>query len=324
MSIISVLVYLSLSFTIVMRQCNAQAKPRHLEEISYDFHRHKLVVFGGAEMQSKEFTNPSGVFEQGSSGWQQVNGDGPVGRRGHALIYHHRDKLTYLFAGVTGIEKDSMLFDTWSWNGVAWKELETLSPVKNPEGAYDSRNNSILIYGDASNREREMYGEDQIFQLWRFMDGRWKLLSDSGPRPDGPYEMSFDSKRGALVVPTWTDEKLVVWEWVDYKWIHVTCTNDCPPARNRFGLAYSSSGGITYLFGGRDVLNRDNFFGDFWSWDGTLWKRIDSHISPQARAGLTMEDSSVGIILYDGITLNGGKTLMTNEFWRWSGGSWLK
>jgi hypothetical protein len=324
MSIISVFVCLTISFSILVRQCDAQANPRHLEEISYDFQREKLVVFGGAEMLSKEFINPSGLFEQGSAGWRQVNGYGPVGRRGHALIYHHGDKLTYLFAGVTGTQKDSMLFDTWSWNGVAWKQLETLSPVKNPEGAYDSRNNSILIYGDASNREREMYGDDQIFQLWQFMDGRWKLLSDSGPRPDGPYELAFDSKRSALVIPTWSDGKLVVWEWVGNKWIHVTCTNDCPPARNRFGLAYSSSDAITYLFGGRDVLNRDNFFGDFWSWDGRLWKRIDSPNSPQARAGLTMEDSSNGIILYGGIILNDGKTLMSNELSRWSGGSWLK
>ena len=154
------------------------------------------------------------------------------------------------------------------------------------------------------------------------MDGTWKLLSESGPRPDGPYEMSFDSKRSTLVIPIWTNGKLVVWEWVDNKWIHVTCTNDCPPARNRFGLAYSSSDAITYLFGGRDVLNRDNFFGDFWV-GMELLKRIDSPNSPQP-ARDAMEDSSNGIILYGGIILNDGKTRMTNEIWRWTGGSWLR
>lgn len=324
MQIIYIFFNLTLSLNIIVGQCNAQANPRHLEEISFDLKRNKLIVFGGAEMTSQGITNPKELFEQADADWQQVDGKGPVGRRGHALIYHDRDNLAYLFGGVTGTQKDSLLFDIWSWNGVAWKKLEMLCPVKNAEGVYDSKNNSILIYGDASDKKRETYGDEQIFQLWQFKAGHWKMLSDSGPRPDGPYEMSFDSKRTALVIPTWKNGKMVVWEWVGNKWNQLICSADCPTARNRFGMAYSSAEGLNYLFGGRDAVNKEIFLGDFWSWNGTQWMRIGSDNSPIARAGLTMEDSSTGIILYGGVVLIEGKAVMTNELWRWRGGAWSK
>jgi hypothetical protein len=324
MNIKLILLWLIPSVGITTEQCRAQANPRHLEEIAFDFHRNKLMVFGGSEIQSKGFTNPSGLFELGDAGWQQDNSNGPVGRRGHALVYHDRDRLTYLLAGVTGTQKDSLLFDVWSWNGVAWKKLETQTPVKNPEGVYDSEGNSILIYGDASDKSRETYGDEQIFQLWQFKEGQWKMLSDSGPRPDGPFEMSFDSKRAALIIPTWKDGKLIVWEWAASKWNRIDCASDCPAPRNRFAMAFSSSEGLSYLFGGRDALNKERFFGDFWSWNGSQWKSVESDTLPPARAGLTMEDSSRGVILYGGITLKDGKTRMTSELWQWRGGSWSR
>jgi hypothetical protein len=322
MRITSIVLSLIVSLSINVQQCEAQANPRHLEEIAYDFERNRLLVFGGSEIMPHGFTDPSGLFELGESGWQQFNGYGPVGRRGHAMIYHHGDKLTYLFGGVTG--KDSLLFDTWSWNGMKWKHLEIQSPVKNPEGAYDSKNNSILIYGDASDKTREMYGDDQKFQLWQFKDHKWKMLSESGARPDGPYEMSYDSKRSTLVIPTWTNDKSVVWEWTGNKWKEVPCAAECPPARNRFGLACSSSLGITYLFGGRVAADRNKFLDDFWSWDGKQWRRVESSNSPPALAGLTMEDTSSGIILYGGTKMNDGKTGMTNERWIWNATTWSK
>jgi hypothetical protein len=324
MRIISILILLMLSLSILVKQCSAQANPRHLEEIAFDFQRNKLLVFGGAEILPQGFTNPSGLFEHGDDGWKQVDGYGPVGRRGHALIYHHRDNVTYLFGGVTGTIKDSLLFDTWSWDGTTWIQLATQCPVKNPEGVYDPKSNAILIYGDASDKKRETYGDEQVFQLWQFKDNKWKMLSDSGPHPDGPYELSYDLKRIALVIPVWNNEKLVVWEWVGNRWNQITCANECPQSRNRFGLAYSSSEMMTYLFGGRDALNKNKFFADLWSWNGAQWKRIEPGNSPSARAGLAMEDSSSGIILYGGVTLNDGTTLMTNEFWRWRDGAWSR
>jgi hypothetical protein len=322
MNIMSIVATFALVYIVAIEQCGAQPNPRHLEEIAFDLERNKLIVFGGSEMLAQSFTHPSVLFELSNAGWQKVDRPGPVGRRGHALIYHHQSKRTYLFAGVTGTKRDSLLFDTWLWNGQTWKQLETQTPVKNPEGVYESQNNSILIYGDASDKSREMYGTDQIFQLWQFIDGKWKMLSDSGPRPDGPYEIAFDSKRKALVIPTWGNGKLTVWEWVGNKWNQFPCSNDCPPARNRFALAYSSSNAFTYLFGGRDASNKDKFLGDFWSWNGTEWARIQSENLPPPRAGLTLEDSPAGIVLYGGIRLNDGKTIMTNELWRWSDGSW--
>lgn len=315
---------LIVTFTITADECNAQPKPRHLEEISFDFQRDKLIVFGGSEIHVDGFTDPTGVFELGSEGWVQINANGPVGRRGHAMIYHKRDKLTYLFAGVTVTIKDSLLFDTWSWDGVAWQQLDIQCPVKNPAGVFDSRNNSILIYGDASDKQREAYGDEQVFQLWQFKDHNWNLISDSGPRPEGPYEMSFDVKRATVVIPVWNNGKLVVWEWAGNTWRQISCTSECPPARNRFGLTYSSSEGLTYLFGGRDPLDRNKFLADFWSWDGSRWKRVRSGDVPSARAGLCLEDSSSGIILYGGVVFNDGKSEVTNELWRWDGESWSK
>ena len=94
-------------------------QPRHLEEVIYDESRKVIILFGGAEISSNSFSEPTSIFEWDGAKWKESNGTGPTGRRGHGFIYDPGQKLTFLFGGVTSghLKEDSVLSDVWTWNG---------------------------------------------------------------------------------------------------------------------------------------------------------------------------------------------------------------
>jgi len=286
-------------------------QPRHLEEIVYDQNRGQMPLGSAVNF-------PSSIAEWNGKAWTAFDLNGPGSRNGHALVYQSQDKVTLLIGGSTEtpeVVKENL--DVWSWNGVEWKRINENCPVKSPEAVFDASLNRVLVYGDGHQISRVWQGGDpRDYQLWEFKSNTWNKLSSDGPQPYSAFEIAFDTKRKTLVIPTWDQGKSIVWEWRDNKWRKIICSENCPDARNRFSLAYHPNENGIFLFGGRNESNP--FLGDFWKWNGQIWTKIESSISPAKRAAATMEYGDDELILYGGVTDWG----LTNEIWKWKNGVW--
>jgi tetratricopeptide (TPR) repeat protein len=292
--------------------------PRHLERIAFDGHGNKIVLYGGAEQRTGGWHNPDYVYECDTSGWKEFRVPGPGNRNGPGLIYHDDEKATFLIGGTTQNEGNaSVNLDVWKWDGQNWELVITDCPFRSLEAVYNPDNKSILAYGDAQDKTKVWRGGDpQKFELWEFKFDVWRKLSTEGPQTSGPFEMAYDKRRQALIVPIWESGKAVVWEWINGEWKKTSCTENCPEPRNRFALAYHDKEKATYMFGGRN--NAKPFLDDFWKWDGKSWTKIETSATPAMRCAATMEYGNNELLLYGGVVEWG----LTNEIWQWKNGNW--
>jgi hypothetical protein len=294
--------------------------PRHLEEIAYNDDNDALFLFGGAELRGSTWTEPDDFFEY-KRVWTKQNSKGPIGRRGHAMVYDESSRAIVIIAGVaqTAPVKDSVLFDTWNWLNGKWSMTDTKCPVKEPSAVYDVSNKSILVYGDVMNLSKPWDGGDQRkFELWELKSNKWKKLSDTGPS-NGPLPLAYNKKNKSLSMLEWTSsDQLILWEWRNNQWTKTTSSSDFPEMRGKYSFTYSKSENALFLFGGVDS-NRD-LLGDFWKYDGARWKKIESANAPTARASLRLVDGGGRLLLFGGLKKEG----LTNELWEFKNDEWKK
>lgn len=294
-------------------------KPRHLEEIAYDHHRHVLYLFGGAELNDKTWTEPDDLFDF-NSGWSKHTETGPHARRGHAMIYDEASKVLVVIGGVakTNREMDSVLHDTWSWSDDNWKLVDAKCPLKEFRAVYNADRKSVLLYGDSHNLNQAWTGGDRRdFELWELRNQQWTKLSDAGPK-NGPLPLSYNTKTKSLVALEWQENALIVWEWKKEKWHQTTFDSHFPPARGKYAIAYSKKENALFLFGGTD--SKRNLLGDFWKLQDGRWTRLETSTAPSERASLRLVDANDRLLLYGGLKEGG----LTNELWEFRSGKWKK
>lgn len=298
--------------------------PRHLEEVAYDKTREKLILFGATEIIPGGWKEPSAVYEWDGISWKQFDIPGPVGRRAHGWAYDEHKKETFLIGGIAKGKsvEDSVLFDLWSWNGSNWRLINTICPVKEPETVYDPVNKRVLVYGDANNKSVINYDVKAAFELWEYRSDTWKKLSTDGPDIVGSRMMAFDSKRNRLVIPIFHEKELVVWEWTGKEWNRTICQNACPVYRTRFAFYYHPVEKQTFLFGG--LSEKREQLGDFWKWDGTAWKSIET-TGPSVRNSAQFVYGNNQLLLYGGSVPKAAPLKgieLCNELWSWEDGFW--
>lgn len=294
------------------RKVDLFPKPRHLEEIAFNTETNTLYLFGGAELHEKTWSEPDDFFQY-NGGWKEIIEKGPIGRRGHALLFDESSRHLLMFGGIAQTRSggDTLLFDMWSWSDGKWKMLSTKSPFKECRAVYDANERRVLVYGDVGTDERK-------FELWQFKLNVWKKLSDNGPG-NGPFPLAYDTKRKSLCLLHWkNDGALALWEWQNGKWQTQEFTGNIPMARNKYAFAYSKNEQALLVFGGVD--SKRDLLGDFWKFNGRSWKNLELQTTPSARASLRLINANGRMLLYGGLTKNG----LTNELWEFRNNTWTK
>ena len=318
--------FVAIPIFLIINVGRSQPGPRHLEEVTFDTERNRLILFGGVELENENWVEPASVHEWDGKKWSAVESTGPIGRRGGGWVYDESSRETYLFGGVaTGkVQPDSVLLDVWKWDGRNWKLINTTCPVKEPEATYDPINKRILVYGDGNNKSVVDYELPAAFELWAFRNGEWKKLSAGGPDIAGSRKISFDAGKNKLVVPVFNENKLAVWEWSDGGWTKSDFEKDCPAYRTRFALAYHPVEKTIYLFGGLSAERMP--MGDLWKWDGKHWKNVDVIGGPSKRNSAHFIFGNDQLLLYGGTTLKTPPetgTKLCNELWSWRKNVWM-
>jgi hypothetical protein len=128
---------------------------------AFDLSRQAVVDFGGWYMpvgNQETFSNL--LWEWNGQSWAQlsgswpVEGPGPAGRSGSAMVFDEQGNDVLIAAGLGGISLD----DVWSWNGSDWTEIEVAdsegdggpTPGELHSMAYDGDSLRTVLFGGNS------------------------------------------------------------------------------------------------------------------------------------------------------------------------------
>ncbi len=255
---------------------SAGAQPgwRMAHSMAFDDRLAEVVVIGGYEGTYPTTSAASTSWSWNGSRWQQqaVLGDVPSPRYGTNLATEFGFADCILFGGA-GLQ--SMLADTWRWDGTGWTELPVPGPPARANAASCSAPSGVWMFGGAGGGSSIQYYGD----TWQWNGSAWSQLAATGPSPRANTDMAYDAMRGVAVLfggyagiprgDTWTFDGA--------SWQQRTPAN-APSPRFGHALAYDHSSGLIVLFGGLDANLQP--LTDTWTWDGINWSQRSPAVSP--------------------------------------------
>jgi hypothetical protein len=155
----------------------------------------------------------------GQADWTQLNpAMSPPSRDSSAMAQFGNGSQVVLFGGAVhyfGVPQPAILGDTWIWNGAAWGEVTSFSPIPvHPAArigasmAYDPGNKRTVLFGGVG--ANGILSDTWLFSSQLFCQGvlcttryQWTQLTfAAGASPPGRYDasMAFDPSIGGIVL----------------------------------------------------------------------------------------------------------------------------
>ena len=259
------------SWTRISSPAGAAGWPtgRQYHAATYDSHRHQVVVFGGASVDSLRMRD-LWIWSCAERRWLfatpfPVRADWPAGRSEHAMAYDSDRRRVVLFGGDD--ESAGSLSDLWEWDPETrlWERLTSGNGAW-PDGradarmVYDSTRKKIVVFGGVNTRN------GRLADTWEW-DGAAREWTErrpaEAPTPRVGHAMAFSrsSSRTYLF--------------------------------GGFGLTRASDGS--------DEIREDRL-SDLWAWDGTAWTELALGERPAPRAfhGMACDDARGVVVIFGG------------------------
>jgi hypothetical protein len=141
---------------------------------------------------------PSYTYDNGyicNSGWDP---SGPAGRVRHMMATDTKRSRVVLFGGETNSCSDTVLGDTWEWNGTSWTQIavsgNTPSPRVNSGFVYDSALGASVLFGGSSG------GSGVLGDTWEWGGGRWAQQQPAASPSPRTTSMAYDAANPSLVI----------------------------------------------------------------------------------------------------------------------------
>lgn len=185
--------------------------PRADSFMAFDSQRGVMVLFGG---QTSNGFIRSDTWEFGEATWTQRSASGPPPARWiHRMAYDSVRGVTVMFGGAA---PNSLLADTWEWDGTTWTENTTPGPPARygHAMAFDSANEVAVLFGGQSGIP---FGQGVLGDTWTYDGTAWTQLQISGPSPRSFVKIVYDSARNRIVLfGGWNGTQMVddTWELV--------------------------------------------------------------------------------------------------------------
>ncbi|MBN1484674.1 MAG: hypothetical protein JXA37_08125 [Chloroflexia bacterium] len=166
---------------------------------AYDQARQRLVFFGGKWCEKAGCVYADETSEYDGEDWRRLQPrQAPSKRVGHSMAYDEHDQVTLLFGGY-GHDEQSVLGDTWQYDGRNWQKLD-LAPQPPPRAeaamAYDPERQVVVLFGG--------YGQDG-----RLLDDTWEYDGHSWRRVATPQ--SAAARAGHAMVYEQTQKALLLY-----------------------------------------------------------------------------------------------------------------
>ncbi len=256
--------------------------------LAQDRARNEIVQFGGIDLQVGGTVRDETWLWSGSA-WRQVT---PVVRptaRARAALTDLPGGGVLLFGGSEWQVGGEPLRDTWSWDGIEWREIPTST---RPERVVFPLLVTDRTHGDVFLIERS--GAQSRSRVWRWIDSDWQPQTSS-PQPWGIFQATFDDHSGRLVVQAYgSDNREGLWYWDGAVWTAIPAP---PIAGWPFGLAADSSHGA--LISIRAIgLGSTEALTMAWVDDG--WVQVDASpgVATYYRDSTLIQEPDTGRVLY--------------------------
>jgi hypothetical protein len=255
--------------------------------------------------------------------WAQLAAKGPPGRS--EAVMAPLAGAVVLFGGGQpcdlcpvdgGFSSFVPLFDTWTWDGTEWSELNARGPSPFGGGrAVMARLGGSLVFLDGRTS-----ADDNLGETWTWDGQTWTQLDAPGPPPRHEAVMApLEAKLvlfGGLQGPEPTKtSRADTWTWDGRRW---TERNVSGPS-GRGAAVMAPLDGNLVLFGGAPGTNTT--LGDTWLWDGAKWTEM--HVpGPPGRASAVMVPFADKLVLFGGYNYDCNCDL--RDTWTWDGAQWTE
>jgi hypothetical protein len=259
----------------------SRPSPRSGHAIAYDAARKQVLLFGGAYSYvaiggtSTTYFNDAWAYQSdGTNGtWTLLPQATPPRRAHHMMIYDSARQVVVMHGGTDvltpGIE--SILGDTWEWNGAGWLRTGFSPDRTRQAGAFDSLSGKIIMFGGAASDGFPSHPAFLVSGTFEYpgSDGSlWRQLPGQSPAPRHWHAMAFDPRRGKVVmfggvsddtpgIGDDTDEYTPGVGWTSV----ISGGPGQPPSRGRHAMVYDRKRGRMVLYGG---VGGDPRYDDTW------------------------------------------------------------
>lgn len=276
---------------------------RYSHSIAYDQARQRVVLFGGHGTNNRSLDD---TWEWDGRTWTQLlPANSPEGRELAGMVYDPRRQRIVLFGGWS-VQTQSVLGDTWEWDGRNWTRAPTQDAPTARAGvlmAWDSARQRVLLFGGH-------WRNDFSDETWSWDGSVWRLLQPANsPPPRMNGTIAYDSARQRVVLHGGRNANNIgdrndTWEWDGSRWVERQPLH-VPPARAGATLVYDARNRTTVLFGGHHANGYT--LGDTWLWDGLDWTQ--GPFSPGGLEGSAMawDVGAERVVLFGGVNSPSGK-----------------
>ncbi|MBM3879694.1 MAG: hypothetical protein FJ387_08235 [Verrucomicrobia bacterium] len=231
---------------------------------AFDSDRAVAVLHGGLGNGSPRPTLGA-TWEWDGQLWRKVSdGAGPGLRAGSAMAYDPKRKRVLLHGGALDLAGNTILADTWAWDGTAWVEIpDTNGPARAQHAmAYDARRQAMVLFGGF-----DVLGSGPV-DTWEFDGSQWRQAATDGPPGARQFPiLAYDPFRHAILLfgggeyPPYGGPAYKyfndVWEWNGEGWSEVPVEGTRPTPVIAGAGAYDPRRGRLVRFGGvTDFPNR--------------------------------------------------------------------
>jgi len=244
------------------------------------------------------------------------------------MAYDSRRGRVVLFGGADDVQ---VCGDTWEWDGRRWAQVSLAGPGPRtfPAMAYDGVRQKLVLFGG----NRVLFGKDAddskfLDDTWEWDGRRWIQIDVHGPGPRTEASMTFDSRRGRIVLfGGYSRVGAVInrfgdtWEWDGVEWTRTDAPG--PPPGNNVALAYDSGRGRTILFdpvrGRTSPTGGPPVPGMTWEWDGARWAENQPAAAPGRFQSVMAYDAARRTMIRFGGYYDGRRA---GDTWEYDGGRW--
>jgi hypothetical protein len=238
--------------------------------LAYDSKRSRIMSFGGYTGSAK--LGDLRVLE--SNQWKKIGINATYSAAEAGFVYDAARDRFVAFGGSPG--QGQAHGDTWEYAGEKWSKLAITSPPARQAHAmvYDERRGRTVVFGGLGagqpGQRPPMFGD-----TWEFDGTSWKRFDVPGPSARSGAGMTYDSKRGVVILFGGAGETGFAgdtWSWNGAEWKQLATSG--PDPRGMGYMAYDKGRDRVVLFGGRKGWPNGDL-NDTWEWDGTAWHQVN-------------------------------------------------
>jgi hypothetical protein len=227
------------------------------------------VVAGGARKTNDRWGTHGDAWIGDARGWQALP---DISARDHHALVETRGGGVLMFGGIPAQRSAAWPSETFELNDKEWIRVATDGPVGRARLglAFDRARNEVVLFGGvgaapAGSREQPFFGD-----TWIWNGSAWRKAADTGPRGRYAHGMTYDEKRGVVLMYSGAaahkDAPLTdMWQWDGTRWTEIALSGPTPGYRYQPVMVYDAARDRTVLVGGIGGS------ADTWEWDGTRW-----------------------------------------------------